>query len=67
MPEREEADLLHRRILRSIGVEPLPIILLERAGAKIIEFPAASHTGGYTHYATPFAKLIEQAAAALAG
>jgi pimeloyl-ACP methyl ester carboxylesterase len=41
--------------------------MAERAGAKIIEFPAASHAGGYTHYATPFVKLIEQAAAALAG
>ncbi len=41
--------------------------MAERAGAKIVEFPAASHAGGYTHYASPFAKLIEQAAAALAG
>ena len=41
--------------------------MAERAGAQIIEFPAASHAGGYTHYATPFVKLIEQAAAALAG
>ena len=39
--------------------------MAERAGAQIIEFPAASHAGGYTHYATPFVKLIEQAAAAL--
>ena len=41
--------------------------MAERAGATIVEFPAASHAGGYTHYATPFVKLIEQAAAALAG
>lgn len=41
--------------------------MAERAGAKIVDFPAASHAGGYTHYATPFVKLIEQAAGALAG
>ena len=41
--------------------------MAERAGAKVIEFPSASHAGGYTHYATPFVKLIEQAAATLAG
>jgi pimeloyl-ACP methyl ester carboxylesterase len=41
--------------------------MAERAGAKIVEFPAASHAGGYTHYATPFVKLIEQAATDLAG
>ena len=39
--------------------------MAERAGAQIIEFPAASHAGGYTHYATPFVKLIEEAAASL--
>ena len=38
--------------------------MAERAGAKIVVFPAASHAGGYTHYATPFTKLIEQAAEA---
>ncbi len=33
----------------------------QRAGATTIEFPAASHAGGITHYATGFAKLIEEA------
>ena len=32
-----------------------------RAGATVIEFDEASHAGGYTHYATRFVKLIEQA------
>jgi pimeloyl-ACP methyl ester carboxylesterase len=48
-------------------VPPLQRWMAERAGAQIIEFPAASHAGGYTHYATPFVKLIEEAAASLAG
>jgi pimeloyl-ACP methyl ester carboxylesterase len=38
-----------------------------RAGATVIEFDDASHAGGYTHYATRFVKLIEQAAFATAG
>jgi hypothetical protein len=48
-------------------VPELQLWMAQRAGARIIEFPAASHAGGYTHYASPFVKLIEQAAAALAG
>jgi len=35
--------------------------MAQRAGATTIEFPAASHAGGITHYATGFAKLIEEA------
>jgi len=37
-----------------------------RAGATVIEFDDASHAGGYTHYASRFVKLIEQAAVATA-
>jgi pimeloyl-ACP methyl ester carboxylesterase len=33
-----------------------------RAGATTIQFDDASHAGGFTHYATRFVKLIEQAA-----
>jgi pimeloyl-ACP methyl ester carboxylesterase len=32
-----------------------------RAGASVIEFPAASHAGGFTVHAKAFAKLIERA------
>ncbi len=35
--------------------------MAQRAGATTIEFPAASHAGGFTHYATGFVKLIEEA------
>ncbi len=35
--------------------------MAQRAGATTIEFPAASHAGGITHYATGFVKLIEEA------
>jgi pimeloyl-ACP methyl ester carboxylesterase len=35
-----------------------------RAGATTVEFDDASHAGGYTHYATRFVKLIEDAAEA---
>jgi pimeloyl-ACP methyl ester carboxylesterase len=37
-----------------------------RAGATVVRFSAASHAGGYTHYASRFVKLIEEAAAATA-
>ena len=37
------------------------LFMAQRAGATTIEFPAASHAGGITHYATGFAKLIEEA------
>ena len=32
-----------------------------RAGSTVVEFDDASHAGGYTHYATRFVKLIEDA------
>lgn len=35
-----------------------------RADATTVTFPAASHAGGFTHYAARFTKLVEQAAAA---
>ena len=35
-----------------------------RIGATTVTFDEASHAGGYTHYATRFVKLIEQAALA---
>jgi pimeloyl-ACP methyl ester carboxylesterase len=35
--------------------------MAHRAGATTIEFSAASHAGGMTHYATGFVKLIEEA------
>ncbi len=37
------------------------LFMAQRAGATTIEFPAASHAGGFTHYATGFVKLIEEA------
>jgi pimeloyl-ACP methyl ester carboxylesterase len=41
--------------------------MAERAGSTTVEFAAASHAGGFTHYATRFVKLIEQAVRATAG
>jgi pimeloyl-ACP methyl ester carboxylesterase len=38
--------------------------MAERAGSTVVEFDDASHAGGFTHYATRFVKLIEQAAQA---
>jgi pimeloyl-ACP methyl ester carboxylesterase len=38
--------------------------LAARIGATTVVFDDASHAGGYTHYATRFVKLIEQAAQA---
>ena len=35
-----------------------------KIGATTVEFDDASHAGGFTHYATRFVKLIEQAALA---
>jgi pimeloyl-ACP methyl ester carboxylesterase len=37
--------------------------MASRAGASTITFDDASHAGGFTHYSTRFAKLVEQAAA----
>jgi pimeloyl-ACP methyl ester carboxylesterase len=36
--------------------------MAERAGSTVVQFDDASHAGGFTHYATRFVKLIEQAA-----
>ena len=41
--------------------------MAQRAGPTTIQFDDASHAGGYTHYATRFVKLIEQAAQATTG
>jgi pimeloyl-ACP methyl ester carboxylesterase len=38
--------------------------MAQRAGSTTVEFDDASHAGGFTHYATRFVKLIEQAAQA---
>ena len=40
--------------------------LAARIGATTVVFGEASHAGGYTHYATRFVRLIEQAAATTA-
>ncbi len=37
------------------------LFMAQRAGATTIVFPAASHAGGISHYATGFVKLIEEA------
>jgi hypothetical protein len=37
-----------------------------RAGSTIVEFRAASHAGGYTHYVSRFVDLIVAAAEAAA-
>ena len=48
-------------------VDPaLQRFLAARMCATTITFDDASHAGGYTHYATRFVKLIEQAAVATA-
>jgi pimeloyl-ACP methyl ester carboxylesterase len=41
--------------------------MAERAGSTTVEFEDASHAGGFTHYATRFVKLIEQAVRATTG
>jgi pimeloyl-ACP methyl ester carboxylesterase len=38
-----------------------------RAGSTVVRFDDASHAGAYTHYASRFVKLIEEAVAATAG
>jgi pimeloyl-ACP methyl ester carboxylesterase len=49
-------------------VDPdLQRFMAERAGSTTIQFDDASHAGGYTHYATRFVKLIEQAVQATTG
>ena len=45
----------------------LQAFMSARAGSTVVRFDDASHAGGFTHYASRFVKLIEQAAAATAG
>jgi len=40
--------------------------MAQRAGSMTVQFAAASHVGGLTHYRTRFVKLIEQAVHATA-
>lgn len=42
-------------------------VLSARAGSTVVRYDEASHAGGFTHYASRFVKLIEQAVAATAG
>jgi pimeloyl-ACP methyl ester carboxylesterase len=47
------------------AIDPaLERFMAERAGSTTVEFAAASHVGGLTHYRARFVKLIEQAAQA---
>jgi pimeloyl-ACP methyl ester carboxylesterase len=47
------------------AIDPaLQWFMAQRAGSTTVEFAAASHVGGLTHYSTRFVKLIEQAAQA---
>jgi pimeloyl-ACP methyl ester carboxylesterase len=44
------------------AIDPaLQRFMAERAGSTTVQFSAASHVGGLTHYAARFVKLIEQA------
>jgi pimeloyl-ACP methyl ester carboxylesterase len=44
------------------AIDPaLQRFMAQRAGSTTVEFPAASHVGGLTHYRARFVKLIEQA------
>jgi pimeloyl-ACP methyl ester carboxylesterase len=45
----------------------LQAFMSARAGSTVVRFDDASHAGGFTHYASRFVKLIEQAVAATAG
>jgi hypothetical protein len=47
------------------AIDPaLQRFMAQRAGSTTVQFAAASHVGGLTHYAARFVKLIEQAAQA---
>ena len=49
------------------AIDPaLQRFMAQRAGSTTIEFSAASHVGGLTHYKARFVKLIEQASSATA-
>jgi pimeloyl-ACP methyl ester carboxylesterase len=43
------------------------VFMSGRAGSTVVRYDDASHAGAYTHYATRFVKLIEEAVAATAG
>jgi pimeloyl-ACP methyl ester carboxylesterase len=50
------------------AIDPdLQRFMAQRAGSTTVQFSAASHVGGLTHYSARFVKLIEQAVAATAG
>jgi len=50
------------------AIDPaLQRFMAERAGSTTVEFSAASHVGGLTHYRARLVKLIEQASDATAG
>ena len=44
----------------------LQVVMSARAGSTVVRFDDASHAGGFTHYASRFVKLIEEAVAATA-
>jgi pimeloyl-ACP methyl ester carboxylesterase len=47
------------------AIDPaLQRFMAQRAGSTTVQFAAASHVGGFTHYQARFVKLIEQAAQA---
>jgi pimeloyl-ACP methyl ester carboxylesterase len=49
------------------AIDPaLQRFMAQRAGSTTVEFAAASHVGGLTHYKARFVKLIEQASGATA-
>jgi pimeloyl-ACP methyl ester carboxylesterase len=49
------------------AIDPaLERFMAQRAGSTTVEFAAASHVGGLTHYSARFVKLIEEAAQATA-
>jgi hypothetical protein len=44
------------------AIDPaLQRFMAQRAGSTTVQFSAASHVGGLTHYAARFVKLIEEA------
>lgn len=43
------------------------VFMSQRAGSTVVRFDDASHAGAYTHYASRFVKVIEEAVAATAG
>jgi pimeloyl-ACP methyl ester carboxylesterase len=43
------------------------VFMSQRAGSTVVRYDDASHAGAYTHYASRFVKLIEEAVVATAG